>query len=101
MPRIQAGREQAIGRDNRKIEVVLNGDKSRLGQRIEFGDRRGIRWIDYRQIGGFQDSFRLEVAHFVQLMGNIIERSLPDNLPDYLLAADSDSVHLGLRGGPS
>ena len=70
------------------------------GEELSCGDCRGVGRIDRRQIRGFQDAFRLEIAHFIELMSNVVERLLPHDHSDGFLAANSDPVHLDLSGGP-
>ncbi len=94
------GRKQTVSFDHRQIDFVLNRDKSGFAGGIELGDCCGIGRIDRRQICGFQDAFRLEIAHFLELMNNVVERLLPYDHPDGFLAANSDPVHLDLSRGP-
>src|ERR1700731_4734289 len=100
MPGIQSGCQQAVSRDHWQMKVVLNRDESSFRRGVELSDRYGIGRIDYRQIRGFQDNFRLEVAHFVQFMSDAVERLLPDGDPEGFFTANSNSVRLDLRSAP-
>src|ERR1700726_914926 len=100
MTRVQGCRKPTESRDNRQIEVVLDSDKSSFSRGIKLGNRSGIGRIDWRQMRGFQDAFRLEITHFAELMHNAVERLLSDHHPDGFLTADADSVALDSRGGP-
>ena len=76
MPLAQPGRQQAKRPDDRQIQPVAHRDEAVSRLRVDEGDGPGVARIDLAHVRLLVDHFRLEIAHPIELVGDLIERRL-------------------------
>ena len=79
MPRMQLRCQQAERRDYRKLDIVTHCDQLRCTFRIYFRDCAVIARIDFGDVRGFVNNLRLVIAHFFNLVRDLVEVCLPDD----------------------
>src|SRR6476659_6328541 len=88
MTRLELGREQAIGRDNREVEPISYSHQSGLLASIEGSNRGVVARIELDDARVFVNEFRLVIAHPIDLVRDLLEIGLPHRDANRFLSAE-------------
>src|SRR5947209_4330277 len=92
MPGLQSRCKQSKRRDYRKINVVTHANKLRAPLRVDLCDGAFIAGIELHEVRIFIDDLWLVIAHFIDLVGDLVEVRLLHDHANQFSAAELHSL---------
>src|SRR5207248_7838726 len=92
MPALQLRCKQAKRRDYRKINVVTHANKLRAPLRVDLANGPFIAGIDLHEVRFFIDDLWFVIAHFIDLVGDLVEVRLLHEHANQFSAAELHSL---------